>query len=67
MRQRWAGIQMKPDSRKTTRNPGQASNTPSTIMLVSWVANTCAIAVYSSRKNDGQPVGVGGMTGAPPK
>ena len=36
-------------------------------MLVSWVANTCAIAVYSSRKKDGQPVGVGGMTGAPPK
>ena len=36
-------------------------------MLVSWVAKTCAIAAYSSRKKDGHPVGVGGMTGAPPK
>ena len=50
MRHRCAGSQVKPDSRNATRSLGKASNTASTIMLVSWVANTPAMSAYTSMK-----------------
>src|SRR5260370_16107267 len=62
-----AGSQVKPASSSATRNVGNWSNTPSLTMLVSWVAKTWAMPTYSSKKNDGQPEGVGGLPGAPPK
>ena len=46
---------------------GNWSKTPSLTMLVTCVAKTCAMPAYSSKKYDGQPDGVGGLPGAPPK
>src|SRR5215203_4045835 len=62
-----AGSQVKPDSSNTTRSDGNWSNTPSLTMLVICEAKTCAMPVYSSKKYEGQPDGVGGLPGVPPK
>src|SRR5205085_10197852 len=62
-----AGSHVKPASSSATRSDGNWSKTPSQTMLVICEANTVAMPVYSSRKYDGQPDGVGGLPGEPPK